>query len=153
MCINLYYKINFITYCKWFPFSFIIHISSSCCETKCCLYEVKSHGHLESDEFSLGAFLLNVSLMNTLAGLQWSVFGMLMRHERDTMLSLSYNYTKMEQDQSWSNGWAAWTTVGGKIPLWATDLTEVVIRCSWMTSNCASDNWWYVFLDWTTCIW
>jgi hypothetical protein len=38
------------------------------------------------EEFNLSPFLLNVSLKNILAVLQWSFFGTLIRHEKDTAL-------------------------------------------------------------------
>jgi hypothetical protein len=53
------------------------------------LYEVKSHEHWEIEEFNLGAFLLNVSLTKTHSLYRnGHFFGTLIRHERDTVLSL-----------------------------------------------------------------
>jgi hypothetical protein len=46
--------------------------------------------------------------------LQWSFLGTSVRHERDTLLLLSYSYTNTQQDTIWPNGWAAWTTTAEK---------------------------------------
>jgi hypothetical protein len=50
------------------------------------------------------------------AVLQWSFFETLTKHEKDTLLSLIYGYTKPQQDQSWLNVQAAWTTMAEKSP-------------------------------------
>jgi hypothetical protein len=52
------------------------------------------------------------------------IFRTLIRHERDTLLSLSYSYTKMQQDQSWPNAQAAWTAGAEKILSCAIGLSE-----------------------------
>jgi hypothetical protein len=62
---------------------------------------MKSHGHWEIEELNLGAFLLNMSLTKIHLP-RWN--GHFMVHfsdVREKLLSLSYSYTKMQQDHSW----------------------------------------------------
>jgi hypothetical protein len=50
---------------------------------KFCIYEVKSHGHWEIEEFNLGAFMFNMSLNKHTRCVAIVIFGTLLRCERE----------------------------------------------------------------------
>jgi hypothetical protein len=57
-----------------YPFLSIFHslpVKLVLIDNKIWSLRSESHGHWEIEEFNLGAFLLNVTYENTLAGLQW----------------------------------------------------------------------------------
>jgi hypothetical protein len=68
---------------------------------------VKLRGHSGIEEFNLSAFLLNVSLMKTQSLCCSDHFSEHLLDMRETLLSLNYNYSKTQQNQSWPDMWAA----------------------------------------------
>jgi hypothetical protein len=85
---------------------FLIHVSSSCCETRSKQQNLvyKKFNHMVTGKLKNFTWIYFCLMRhkNTLAVLQWSLFGTLIRHERHTAL-IALGYIKMQQDQSWPN--------------------------------------------------